>query len=158
AAGNNGNTVPFYPAYYANCIAVASTDSSDQRSSFSNYGTWVDVAAPGDGIYSTYDGNTYAWLSGTSMATPHVAREAVLLWSYLGLAAGNAAIRSRIEQNCDNVGNFVVYGRINCDKALRAGGSGTRHDFQPTGYTILQGSWVSGDLTSLYSSDDNRLE
>ena len=73
AAGNNGNMVPVYPAYYANCIAVAATDASDARPLWSNYGDWVDVAAPGSGILSTFKNDNYVYMSGTSMATPHVA-------------------------------------------------------------------------------------
>src|SRR5205807_217980 len=53
AAGNNGSSAPFYPAYYANAIAVAATDSTDRLASFSNYGSWLDVAAPGVTIYSS---------------------------------------------------------------------------------------------------------
>ncbi len=53
AAGNDGLNQFNYPAAYANAIAVASTDSADAKSSFSNYGTWVSLAAPGSGIYST---------------------------------------------------------------------------------------------------------
>jgi thermitase len=50
AAGNNGNTVAFYPAAFSQCIAVAATDRNDRKASFSNFGSWVDVAAPGEGI------------------------------------------------------------------------------------------------------------
>ena len=53
AAGNNGNTQNHYPSAYTNCIAVAATDNLDQKASFSSYGSWVDVAAPGVGIAST---------------------------------------------------------------------------------------------------------
>ncbi|MFO0980781.1 MAG: S8 family peptidase [Planctomycetota bacterium] len=162
AAGNNGNTTPVYPGYYTNCIAVASTDSNDSRSSFSSYGSWVDVAAPGSSIYSTYDGNTYATLSGTSMATPHVSGLAGLLWSYLGTGVGNATIRSRIENNTDYVGTFVVFGRINVYKALTnsggGGGGGTSTDYQPNGYTVLQGSTYAGSLNDILTSNDVRLE
>ncbi len=159
AAGNNGTTTPFYPAWYGNCIAVASTDSNDARSSFSNYGSWVDVAAPGSGIYATYDGNSYASLSGTSMAAPHVAGEAGLLWSFLGTGATtNAVIRARIEDNTDPVGSFVIHGRINVNAALLDGGGPTETDFAPTSYTVLTGTHISGDVASLATSDNGRLE
>jgi len=72
--GDNNDSLPSYPASYnaANVISVASTTNNDTRSSFSNYGaTSVDLGAPGSTIYSTY-GSGYAYLSGTSMATPHV--------------------------------------------------------------------------------------
>ncbi len=160
AAGNSNTTSPLYPAYYANCIAVASTDQNDQKSSFSSYGSWVEVAAPGSSIYSTYPGNTYATLSGTSMATPHVAGEAGLLWSHLGTAAGNATVRQRIEQNTDFVGTFITFGRINCFKALTAGGGGTetRTDFGISSYAIQQGSNTAGGLADILQSDDSRLQ
>ena len=157
AAGNNGNTSPVYPAYYTNCIAVASTDQNDSRSSFSNWGSWVEVAAPGSSIYSTYKGGGYTTLSGTSMATPHVSGEVGLLWSYLGTGIGNSTIRKRVEANTDYVGTFVTFGRINVPQALN-NGEQTRKDFSPNNYTVLQGSTSSGGLTSILSSDNSRLE
>ncbi len=91
AAGNsniNNEVTPFYPASYAqdNIISVLSIDNNNVRSSFSNYGaTRVDLGAPGSTILSTYisrNSNTaYAYLSGTSMAAPHVTGVAVLVWS-----------------------------------------------------------------------------
>lgn len=125
AAGNSNTTAASYPAFYTNAIAVASTDQNDARSSFSNYGTWVDVAAPGSSIYSTYLNNGYATLSGTSMATPHVAGMAGLLYSHLGSSTSAATIRARIENTCDPVGSFVVKGRVNVYRALTNGSGGT---------------------------------
>jgi thermitase len=132
AAGNNHNTKPSYPAYYANCIAVAATDQNDAKASFSTYGSWVDVAAPGVSIFSTapnhtnylqqhgYFGYNYGYLSGTSMATPFVAGLAGLLWS-TSYGTSNTSVRSRIESTADKIGGtgtYWQYGRINAYKAV----------------------------------------
>lgn len=98
AAGNdNANACNYSPARVTNAITVGSTTSTDARSSFSNFGTCVNIFAPGSSIKSTWYTSTTATntISGTSMASPHVAGAAVLV-----LAADNAAspatVRSRI--------------------------------------------------------------
>ncbi len=73
AAGNSNTNALHYPASYTECIAVASSASNDTKSSFSNYGTWVDITAPGSNIFSTLPSNQYGNMSGTSMACPLVA-------------------------------------------------------------------------------------
>jgi thermitase len=123
AAGNNGNMVPVYPAYYANCIAVAATDASDARPLWSNYGDWVDVAAPGSGILSTFKNDNYVYMSGTSVATPHVAGLAALVFTTVSDTNGdgklNDEVRSRIEATCDDIGvTGIGYGRINAAQAV----------------------------------------
>jgi hypothetical protein len=129
AAGNGGSSSPNYPAYYTNCIAVAATDSSDRLASFSQYGSWVDIAAPGVGILSTIPNNRYASYDGTSMACPHVAGAAAVLWSH-NPSLTNAQLRSALETNVDPYqplsGRTLApnAGRLNVYRALQAVGGG----------------------------------
>jgi len=121
AAGNEGtsSTRNAYPAASPNCIAVGATDRADAKASFSNYGTWVDIAAPGADIVSTYIGGSYESLNGTSMATPHVAGAAGLL-AAKGLS--NAQIRAQLEATADKIAGTGVYwsaGRLNIQSAMR---------------------------------------
>ncbi len=83
AATNHGNNLPYYPAYYglANMISVASITNSGALASTSNYGTNINIAAPGDNIYSTLPNNSYGYMSGTSMAAPFVSGIAAVLYS-----------------------------------------------------------------------------
>ncbi|MBD1373009.1 DUF4910 domain-containing protein [Hazenella sp. IB182357] len=119
AAGNSGESTPSYPANHDKVIAVGATNAKDQKWSASNYGTWVDVSAPGAEIISTTLAGGYGYDSGTSMATPHVAGLAALLSSE-GLS--NAEIRSTIENSADPIsgtGTYWKHGRVNAYEALK---------------------------------------
>ncbi|WP_345733760.1 S8 family serine peptidase, partial [Cryptosporangium minutisporangium] len=105
AAGNEreeGNPVS-YPAADAGVIGVAATDWSDTDAPFSNTGDYVDVAAPGVGIWSTYRGSTYKQLSGTSMATPYVAAAAALIRA-VSPDLTPAAVGSLLERTATDLG------------------------------------------------------
>lgn len=134
AAGNSGNQSKSYPGAYANVIGVAATDNKDKKASFSQYGNWVDVAAPGVNILSTtpthafYLGTNYGYqqgydyLSGTSMATPMAAAVAGLIWSNPTYGTSNTAVRARLENTSERItgtGSYWIKGRINAADAVR---------------------------------------
>lgn len=79
AAGNNSLEDRYYPAAYDNVLSVSATTQSNARASFSNYGSYIDVAAPGVGIYTTFFGNSYVTVQGTSFSSPIVAGAAALV-------------------------------------------------------------------------------
>merc|ERR1719482_857822 len=70
AAGNSNSEADYYPAYYDGTVAVAAVQDSGVRASFSNYGDWIEISAPGVSVYSTMLGTSYGYASGTSMACP----------------------------------------------------------------------------------------
>lgn len=102
AAGNEGNSMPAYPAYYTNCIATAAITENDSLALLSNYGDWVDVAAPGFNIYSTLPDNQYGYKSGTSVAAAHVSGVAALVFGVARDANGNGVINDEVRQAIEN--------------------------------------------------------
>lgn len=128
AAGNDDTDQVFYPAGYDHVISVASTTSTDQKSGFSNYGAWVDIAAPGSQILSTYIGGgfapTYASQSGTSMASPMVAGLAGLVLS-VNTEMSQLQVENCILNTADNIDALnpgflgeLGAGRINAFEAV----------------------------------------
>jgi thermitase len=121
SAGNNKTSKAHYPSDYNNVIGVAGTNSSDDRYWWTNYGTKVEVAAPGESILSTTNDGKYGTKSGTSMASPHVAGVAGLVWSVPTLATSKETVRNRIFSGVDKIagsGKYWNYGRINACKAV----------------------------------------
>ena len=119
AAGNDGSQTPVYPAYYEHVIAVAAVEQDNTRALLSNYGEWVDLAAPGYDIYSTLPGNEYGYKSGTSFATAYVSGLAAILFDTLTDTNGNGYLNDEVQaalanaNNCHQVNGFEVgYGCI----------------------------------------------
>lgn len=137
AAGNEGGSVSYPAAYDAYCLAVAATDYNDARTEWSNHGSQVDVAAPGERVLSLVPtwypekvwndpgAIPYGYGEGTSMATPHVAGLAALIKSLKPWLEADE-IMNVIRYSADDVNsaqhkgkdNYVGYGRINMEKAL----------------------------------------
>lgn len=123
AAGNNGSGTVSYPAAYSNVIAVGAVNSSRQRADFSQYGTGLEVMAPGEGIYSTVPGGSYDTYDGTSMATPHVAGVAGLIRS-VNKSLTSDQVRQILRNTAVNAGpaNEYGYGIVDAYAAVQAAG------------------------------------
>jgi subtilisin family serine protease len=128
---NEAKTYPdrvYYPAAYPETIAIGSTDKMDLRSDFSSYGSHIDLSAPGSEILSTYwvtpNQHNYAYLWGTSMATPHVAGVLGLMRS-MAPSKSIEELRSILRASADDLGTpgwDILYGagRLNALVALEA--------------------------------------
>lgn len=129
AAGNTGGAV-VYPAAYPEVIAVSATDQTDTLASWSSRGPEVDLAAPGVSIYSTYKGQTYKTLSGTSMAAPHVTGTAALVLtvpekcdSDLDGRCSVAEVQQRLEATAEDLGalgrdDLYGWGLVDAEKTV----------------------------------------
>ncbi|PKG25350.1 S8 family serine peptidase [Niallia nealsonii] len=123
AAGNDASLENYYPAGYDSVISVAATDENDRSSDYSNYGSSIDISAPGDDIYSTVPNNKYGYMSGTSMATPIVSGTAALVLSKNPLLSAtdvkNILIKSTKDLGANGWDYLFGYGRIDAEKAVK---------------------------------------
>jgi thermitase len=123
ASGNDGQQILVYPAAYNSVIGVGSTSNTDSKSAFTNFGTnAIFVAAPGEGVVTTYPGGNYAAGWGTSFSTPLVAGEAALILqarpTYKPGDVANAISRAASVQQ-------MGHGRIDFCQALSSIGVGS---------------------------------
>ena len=130
SAGNAGNSNLQCPAAANNVIAVSATTNSDTLASFSSYGSFVDIAAPGVNIHNAFGtsniaGSYYTTWSGTSFSAPIVSGVAGLVWS-VNTALTNAQVDQILRDTAENIGSsqFFGEGRVNADFAVDLASSG----------------------------------
>lgn len=163
SAGNYSTSTPYYPAACSNVVAVSASNSSNSRASFSNYGSWVDITAPGVSILTTNNSGGYSSLSGTSFSSPIAAGLAALIMSANPFLT-NSQVVNIILQNADDIGtegfdSYFGYGKINLFKSLVAA-SGTIPEPDSTTPSVSiaspsNGSAVNGSITVSVSATDN---
>lgn len=121
AAGNSADAVGF-PAAYPGVLSVGATDSGGTLASFSNHDASMSVTAPGVGVLSTMPGNTYAKMSGTSMAAPFVAGVAALVWSkhpdWTAQQVKERIERTATDRGMPGVDPLYGHGEVNPGRAL----------------------------------------
>ncbi len=133
SAGNDGNSLLQCPASADHVIAVSATTDSDQRASFSSYGSFVDLAAPGVRIVSAYGTSSYAYWSGTSFSAPIVSGVAGLVWS-VDPSLTNTEVDQVLRDTAENIGSSFYFGdgRVNADFAVVLAGANNPAPPTPT--------------------------
>ncbi|MBD5523645.1 MAG: S8 family serine peptidase [Lachnospiraceae bacterium] len=131
SAGNDGGSVMCYPAACNHVICVAAIDNNNQRASFSNYGAWVDLSAPGVDIWSTGTNNDFEIMSGTSQASPVAAGEAAVILSsgLLNDKTGKAkvdALESLMKKNTVSAGSGMGKGVTSLTKVFKLSTAATK--------------------------------
>ena len=162
AAGNDGNTVAVYPAACANVVAVSATNSSDLRPSWSNYGSYVDLSAPGENIVTLYGADAYAAWNGTSFASPVVAGVTALMAS-ANVQLSNLQIVDLLLKNADDLGPagydvYSGYGRVNAYRAAFAAKGYVTADTTAPAVAFsspASGATVAGTVNISASATDN---
>ena len=163
SAANYNTSVPYYPAACSNAVAVAATDSADNKASFSNYGDWITVTAPGVSILSTNNGGSYGYWSGTSFSSPITAGLAALIWS-ANPQLTNQQVLDILKSTTDDLGatgfdNVFGHGRINAYNAMMEVVNVTPvTDTEAPSVTLTSPSnnvTVSGVVSITATADDN---
>ncbi|HVM27653.1 MAG TPA: fibronectin type III domain-containing protein, partial [Mycobacteriales bacterium] len=152
SAGNAGQTAMTYPAGLPGVLAVGATDEADRRTSYSNHGSWVTVAAPGRNVALNHVGDG-VWFTGTSSSAPVVAGVVGLLRSHAPGASG-AAVENAVTSSAVPIGSWVKHGRIDAVGALRALDSSLA--FRPSAPTGVGGTAGDGAVQVSWTAAADR--
>lgn len=166
-AMNNSTSTPYYPAACTHVMAVSATTSNDTLASFSNYGDWIDIAAPGTSILTSTNGGGYGYWQGTSFSSPIAAGLASLILSENSLLT-NWQVADIMTENADDLGEpgfdpYYGYGRVNVYASLVAAREAVPEpDITEPSVSITSpenGSTVSRSITvSVSATDDVGVE
>lgn len=159
AAGNDSSSRnDYYPGADPRVMAIASTDHNDFPSNFTNRGDWIDLAAPGTDIGSTFPDNSYAYLSGTSMACPHVSGVAALIVSKFSGDITPDQIRARLVTTADPLSvSYLGSGRLNAFAALQDDDDTAPDPITDLVVTGTEDTTITISWTTPGSSEDNEL-
>jgi len=173
ASGNNNYYGNYYPAYYEPCIAVSALDAKNAKASYSNYGEWVDISAPGgetrddnslpegqgeagysNGILSTFEADAYGYFDGTSMACPHVSGVAALIAAkHGGSGFTPEKLKAHLLTGTDYIdtiaGNAYYIEKLGNGAANAMLALGTDNEINPEAITDLATNGVAQDFVIL---------
>lgn len=132
SSGNTGDTKVTYPAANSlkvgaagrNAVGVGSVDGYDKKSGFSTYGNYLEMAAPGEYIYTVWPDNQIGYWSGTSFSTPMVSGAVALAFGELGSGGFGSALGERVGYTATdisnlNIGTLLGYGRLDAAKFIQ---------------------------------------
>ena len=162
-AANYNTSTRYYPAACTHAVAVAATDLSDNKASFSNYGDWITLSAPGVSIKTTNNGGGYGYWNGTSFSSPITAATAALVWS-ANPQLTHEEVLQILKNSADDLGeygfdNTFGYGRINAYNAMtEALNNQPTLDTEPPSLVLTSpgdNQTVSGNVSIAASASDN---
>ncbi|MBX3097075.1 MAG: S8 family serine peptidase [Fimbriimonadaceae bacterium] len=158
SAGNsNLKDTKFYPAGHDNVVSVGASDDFDNRAGFSNYGDWVQIAAPGVNTLTTANGGGYGGFGGTSAACPAAMGLTALVHGFAPSGTSNTQIIQWVKDGCEDIGDWVKEGRVDAGNSLALVPKYVEKDYPIVGMQVLLGSLESGAPNDIKHLDSTAI-